>query len=47
MLNTCEEHGGVLVYEGNRCPACDELSDKDETIKALEDQLEEAIAQQQ
>jgi len=39
-MNTCDEHGGVMVYDGRDCPVCEEISDLKSTIENLKDKVD-------
>lgn len=48
-MRTCEQHDGVMVYEGRHCPVCQLVEEKAELQKQVEsmqrqiDDLEERI----
>ena len=43
MMFTCDSHGDCVVVYGNRsCPVCDVIEDFQDSIKELEDRLDDA-----
>ena len=40
-MKVCSWGHDEIVFDGNNCPFCEMITDKDEKIEALEDNIEE------
>lgn len=45
-MNVCEDHDGVLVYEGRKCPWCEEVKSRGILEREYERVLSELLAEQ-